>query len=880
MDGGDTQLAPGADERIDRAQGAVEPVPSRGREFRPRYQPLVAVLLAASAGIVIDRIGRPQFLSAAVEALGGSAWYLLWSMLGLLWLALWYAAWRQRRDLLAAWVLLGAVASAGAAWHHLGWFNFGRDDLARYAAFAPEPACIEAIACESAERVSAPQSTPLRAIPATERSRLMVTVTRIRDGRGWREASGSCQLAVNGHALWVRPGDRLRIFGQLARPAPPLNPGEFDFAANARANGQLTRIRCSAPECVVKFAAGSAWTPERWLDDARMRAKYLVRSFVGPRRAGLAAAILLGAREGLPFEETEPYLETGTVHVLVVSGMNVAILAIGLLAMMQLGWLPRRVGLAVIMAIVIAYTLLAESQPPVMRAAVLGVLACIAVWTGRKGMAFNSLFGAALVVLVLNPNDLFRAGPQLSFLAVAALIWAGSAWLRPAGSLDPLGELVAQARPWPARMLLRAKDWARALLVTSTGVWFVTLPLVLYTFHIVSPIAIPASLLVWPLVTIAMWSGFFMVLLGWLAPSIGEFCGTICNWSLAGLEALVHWAESLPLGHFWAPGPALWWVVVFYMGVIGAMIWGRAMLPARWQVAALAVWVIVGLVPAIGRSWTRAGLDVSFIAVGHGECVVLQTANGKTLLYDAGAIGSPEFATQSIASYLWHLGVMRIDGIVVSHADSDHYNAIPGLLERFRVGAVYVSPVMFRGIGEESTARGVEVLREAVDRAGVPIHEIWAGNRLELAPDLELRVLHPPQRGVLGSDNANSITLAIEFAGRRMLLPGDLESPGLDDLMAEQPYDCDILLAPHHGSRRSDPPGFATWTTPEWVVISGGGEDDIRTVVETYERAGAVALPTNDNGTIRFNLRAGSALVPAVWREESEPGAFHLAEIR
>ena len=96
----------------------------------------------------------------------------------------------------------------------------------------------------------------------------------------------------------------------------------------------------------------------------------------------------------------------------------------------------------------------------------------------------------------------------------------------------------------------------------------------------------------------------------------------------------------------------------------------------------------------------------------------------------------------------------------------------------------------------------------------------------------------------------------MEYAERRMLLPGDLESPGLDDLMAELPYDCDILLAPHHGSQRSDPPGFAAWSTPEWVVISGGGGDDIRTVAETYKRAGARVLPTNENGTVRFNICA------------------------
>ena len=147
---------------------------------------------------------------------------------------------------------------------------------------------------------------------------MLVEVTRIRDGADWRPAGGVCQLAVDGHVLGVHQGDLLRVFGQFARIAPPLNPGEFDFAEHARADRQLVRVRSSLPECVTILAPGSSWDPGQLLDAVRTRAKQGVRSLVGPNRAGLAAAILLGAREGLPYEETESYLVTGTIHVLAV----------------------------------------------------------------------------------------------------------------------------------------------------------------------------------------------------------------------------------------------------------------------------------------------------------------------------------------------------------------------------------------------------------------------------------------------------------------------------------------------------------------------------------------------------------------------------------
>jgi competence protein ComEC len=242
----------------------------------------------------------------------------------------------------------------------------------------------------------------------------------------------------------------------------------------------------------------------------------------------------------------------------------------------------------------------------------------------------------------------------------------------------------------------------------------------------------------------------------------------------------------------------------------------------------------------------------------------MESPTGETLLYDAGSLGSPEYATQTIASYLWHRGIMRIDGIVISHADIDHYNAVPGLLDRFAVGTVYVSPMMFDGIDDTET-RGPEVLLAAIRAAGVPIREVWSGDRLRFGPDTTLHVIHPPRQGVLGSDNANSITMTVEHAGRRILLPGDLESPGIEDVMAELPYDCDVLLAPHHGSRRSDPPGFAVWSTPNWVVISGGASADVRPVVQTYERAGANVMHTNERGMIHFSL-GKSPIDIASWR--------------
>jgi competence protein ComEC len=310
-----------------------------------RYQPLVVLTLAVAAGMIWSRYASRLILSSLADSASDSSWFLVWWCLCAVVLVAWLFARHRQRDENAAWLLLVASALAGAAWHELSWFLYDAHEIGRYAAFEPAPTCVEAIALESPERVSAPPPTPLRAIPVGERSRLPIKLTRIRDGGEWQPASGVCQLSVEGHLLSVHQGDHLRVFGQLARISPQRNPGEFDFAAHARATRQMVRVRTKTPESVTTLEPGSAWNVAHILDWVRMRAKQRVRSLIGPRHAGLAAAILLGAREGLPYEATESYLVTGTVHVLVVSGMNVAILAVGLLAMMRLGWMPRRTAL-------------------------------------------------------------------------------------------------------------------------------------------------------------------------------------------------------------------------------------------------------------------------------------------------------------------------------------------------------------------------------------------------------------------------------------------------------------------------------------------------------------------------------------------------------
>ena len=769
-----------------------------------RHQPLLPVFLAAASGVVLDRYATVSLSTALLFSAGA--------------LGLWLTLWLRNRLRTATFALLLAVAALAAAWHHACWHVFDADELACFAEEEGRPACIEGIALTAARWSPAPPPDPLSTMPRGERSELLVSVGRIRDGAGWTRAAGRLRVRVDGRARDFAPGDRLRIFGALRRLRGPRNPGEPSYADYQRCERQLCEVFAPSVQCIEKKEGRPRSMLRRALWQFRNRGNDALWKYVGPAQAPLASALLLGHREQLDATRTEPFWTTGAVHLLAISGLHVGILAYAFSLAVRGGILPRRAGTIAVAALTILYACLTDARPPVVRATVLICVFCAARLLWRRPLPWNTLSAAGLLVMALSPAQLFQVGTQLSFLAVATLSTCGAMRRREHPPEDPLARLIRRTRPWPTRIRRALVASTRASAVVSIGVWGVAAPLVLYRFHLLSLIGVPLNPLLSLPMTTALLTGFAAMLCGDGIPLLSNGCGSACAASLYCMEEMIRLADRVPGGHRWSPGPALWWIIIFYAAMAAFVLLPRVRLPARWRWALLAFWLAVGIwsSPEQQRLRTaRHALVCHFVSVGHGTSVLVELPDGRTLLYDAGQLGPSSAGVRTISAVLWHRGIAHLDAVIISHADADHYNALPGLLERFSVGVIYVSPVMFT---RDSPA--LDALRRSIDAARVPLLELSAGDRLSTGPVSSI-VLHPPAAGVGGSDNANSIVLLLHYAGWTVMLPGDLETPGLEQLIEQPVIDCDLVMAPHHGSLRSDPGGFARWTQPEYVVISG-----------------------------------------------------------
>ena len=815
----------------------------------PSYQPMVLVVIAFGGGVCLDRFSAipwPLWLTLASGCLVG--WQLLYQAFGLKI----GGVNRDRCVALASTLLLIGLVCVGAFWHHGRWNWFGESEIGRFATGRAKPCCIEAIAT-SEPRTMAMDVDDTTFKDETARTKISIRVTRIRNGIDWIDVTGISDLIIHQPTRHVQSGDRIRVFGQLVASSPPTNPGQFDFKKFYRAKSRLAFVHAYHADS-VKVIEPAGWAGAKLLSTLRAKLNELTWAYVHEDEAALASAILLGNREQLTKTRRDRFLETGTVHLLAISGLHVGILAGTFFLLFRLGLLGREKCLWATIIFVLFYAWLVEFRPPVSRAAILIVLFCIGRLCGERGFSFNLLAIAGLILLIFNPSDLFAIGPQLSFLAVGTLTF-GKDWVFWPPPRDPIKRLVANTRPIHVRTVNWFGRKFRVAVLVSALIWLIAMPLVAFRFHLVAPIALAVNPILLVPIAWALYGGLGVLLLGWTAPSLADLFGWFCHVNLSWIEAMVASAQAIPLGHFWTAGPTEASIGLFYLGVFLFAVYPPTQLPGRWLVTLTAVWLVFSwFVPDQFDKWRQrqncdAPLRLTVIDVGHGSSALIQLPDGRNMIYDAGTLGSAEYGLRNIAGVLWSERIDHVDAVVISHADVDHFNALARLANRFSIGVVYVSRQM-----KESQSSAVVSMFEALSEQGIPIREIAADDRLLCAASCSAQVLGPPIHGTGGNDNSDSVVLMLEYLGKKVLLPGDLEREGLSLLLQQEPIDYDVVVAAHHGSKNSQPVEFMEWSTPEFVAISGGRKRISNTAVQKFRTPGREIARTDQDGAIRFQI--------------------------
>lgn len=644
------------------------------------------------------------------------------------------------------------------------------------------------------------------------------------DGGDW-PTEGRLLIQVDGADARLRAGDRVRCAGWLRRFEPPGNPGEGDFGASMRRQGVVGRLALKSPGNIAWLSdptRGPGLAGRR--DLLQDRASAALRHGLGPgaaRKAALLEALVLGRRTEALEPTYQLFRRTGLAHVLSISGLHVGLLAVGAwLAAQGLSGRPHWGAMASLVAVGL-YTLIVPWRVPIVRAGLMTAALCLGLGGRWRMRGITVLCVVALGWLVVRPGDLFAAGFQLSFGIVAALI----------AFANPLADRWLGRPSWGAGAghvgWRRLGDRLGRYAVASLVAWLVATPLVAFHFGLISPVALPLTLLALPLVAGLLWAGLLKVALGLVWLPLGAWLAPVVGGLADGLGAMASVAASLPGAWLRVPDVSLAWVAAT-LAVVVALLTGRFAGRRPALLAAVALCIAWPFGARLADRVDPPALTVRALAVGEGSCFLLESG-GERWLYDAGSRSSSHIGRFTIVPALRALGIDRLDTIVISHADYDHYSGVLEVARAIPVGRV----VTTRGVIDEAAgqfrlhwargptpAAGTAHLLDGLTRLGVPVETVDHGWTDQLGAAM-VEAIWPPRGRTFGRSNDNALVLRFNAAGRRVMMCGDIQGAAMTAMLDERrDIAADVCDLPHHGSYPT-PAGRDDSPAVPWVRAVG-----------------------------------------------------------
>lgn len=639
------------------------------------------------------------------------------------------------------------------------------------------------------------------------------------------------QIRLTWSGNWHRlvPGQHWCFTVRLKRPRGYMNPGSFDY------EGWLFREGVGATGYVRHGHA-------RLLDDAPryplLRARTAVsgaikKAIPKSRFAGVAAALAVGDTTGITSSQWQVFRNTGTAHLMAISGLHIGLLATLIFLLIRLIWrrsawlceripTPQAAAVAALLG-ASAYAAMAGFSVPTQRALIMLAVATGAILL-RRYRRWQDVIGLALIIILLfDPLSVCSIGFWLSFGAVASILYAMSGRIR------------------------MKRGWWRELLRTQWAVGIGLLPILLFSFHrsaLLSPLANLIAVPVYSLLVVPLTLSGTVLLPAWHWGGALLLNGAAHTMALSW--PLLDWLANLPHSQLTAPAVT---PISLLIALIGAA-WLLAPrgLPGRW----LGVVLFLPLFVPGNKPILPGNFDLSLLDVGQGLSAVIRTAH-HVLLYDTG----PAFAKDSDTVKLVVLPWMQARGVggpdlaVISHEDNDHAGGLPRLRARFPE-----LPILSGAVGRFSN----------VWLCVSGQHWRWDG--------VSFDVLYPDKSAPKHGNNASCV-LKVSSAAGSALLVGDLMRKGERRLLRDHPAEihAQVLIAPHHGSNSSSSPPFVNAVSPGLVMFPVGYRNRWQfprpSVVARYQAAGASIADTVHDGAIDVSFRAGQ--LPAVterWRKD------------
>ncbi len=708
--------------------------------------------------------------------------------------------------------------------------------------------------------------------------RLYVAVERAAEkGDALLRSRGNVRIAVLGGGTF-KLGDEIRLSARIHFPRNYGNPGEFDYVALMARDGidaTMTASKKSFGSPAFQIIGYRSIFPSSHVEAIRTRiGDFFDRNLAYPENAEMRALVIGDQSEiGEPLRQT--FARTGMAHLLVISGLHLSIVAAAMfaavrLAMMLLPSLANRgyankVAALAAMFAVCAYASIAGHHVSTMRALVMVVAYMLAVAIDRPREAIASLALAAIVICVALPGSTADIGFQLSFASVIAIVLG----MRRFAAWFARSKRVGMLRGEPSLPRWRYLEAATGYLAVSFWAMVGTAPLTAYHFNQFAIVGIVANAAVVPIMAFgATISGLFAAALSFISEG-------------AARPILLFGADALAAGN---------WLAAWFVN--WPMAWARIFTPTILELtiayAFIAIWLLAPLAVAIVGKRTReivadiaspprfgwrprcaialaavltidAGcwiydrffnpdLRVTFLSVGEGDGAVIRFPGSRVMVIDGGgSYGGFDAGERIIAPYLWSQKIVRVDYLVLSHPDLDHFGGLDFIATNF-------APRAFWTTGVPSLDISYTRFMEDLAGAGIPVVRVGETAPVASIGGVAISSLNG-DTGIARTHNNSSMVLRFSYGVASILFTGDVESAGERAMLdSRRDVRATIVKVPHHGSATSSTPAFIAAVQPEVAIISDGYLNNFHfpadAVVEHYVEAGAIVMRTDLDGAV------------------------------
>ncbi len=602
----------------------------------------------------------------------------------------------------------------------------------------------------------------------------------------------------------VVPGASVRLQGALQRMPMTRNPGEFDYGRYLRLNDIHGVVILKESDSLKVFESGASTF--HGLVGRMQKALYgALNRHHESEHSSFIKGVVLGHREDISLEMKQSFMDTGTIHILAVSGSNVAVVALAFYSVFGLFRFPKMATTLAVIAALLGYMIITGLSPSVIRATIMAVVVLVGMALERKTDVYNSLAVAAGILLLWDSNYLFDVGFQLSFAAVLSIVY-----------FYPLfAAFIKRIPDWLEE--IKGIDYVLKLFAVSLAAQIGTLPFTAYYFGRVSLVSILANLIVVPLSGLNTLLGIATMLFSFVNDFAASSYAALNTVFVSFLLGFVKVASQVPFAYVETNHVSLSTALLYYIGVFLAFNISNPSFVKKMAIAFL----ILANVLTFDQITTRAfpKLRVTMMDVGQGDAIFVEFPNGRTLLVDAGPkIWHYDAGEKIVTRFLKRGGLTSLDAVLISHPHIDHFGGLQSVFVNLDVGQI------IEGLAPADTGVYFNYMKAASER-GIIRFQTGLGKVLTMDEDVRIYVVHPiGSEDVASNENNSSVVFKLEYGNTSMLFTGDAETEAETKLAKRYGsfLRSQVVKTGHHGSSTSSSELFLRTVRPRAALVSVG----------------------------------------------------------